>query len=65
MTTREEVEIRNVIATPVGKTNFGWVCQAADYGTPDRICGVCKKSRLRPFDGECPMCHASILWDMG
>jgi hypothetical protein len=54
-----------VIATPVGRTNFGWVCQPAEFGTPDRICGVCKKSRLKPFDGECPMCYGSILSDMG
>jgi hypothetical protein len=60
----EEPQIRNVIATPVDKTNFGWVCQPADYVTPDRICDVCKKCRLKPFNAECPNCHASILWDM-
>ena len=46
MTTPENLQIRNVIATPRGRANFGWVCQPAEYGTPDRICGVCKKFRL-------------------
>jgi hypothetical protein len=46
----EESQIRNVIATPMGKTDLGWVCRPADYVTPDRICGVCKKHRLKPFD---------------
>ena len=49
MTTPEEMQIRNVIATPVGKTNFGRVCQPAEHGTPDRIWGVCKKYRLEPL----------------
>jgi len=65
MTTPEEMEVRNVIATSVGRMNFGRVCRRAEYGTPDRICGVCKKYRLKPFDAECPNCHASIPWDMG
>ena len=45
MTTPEEMQICNVIATPVVKTNFGWVCQSDEYGTPNRICGVCKQYR--------------------
>jgi hypothetical protein len=49
----------------VGKTNFGWVCKPIEYGIPDLICGVSKKYRLKPFDAECPNCHAAILWDMG
>jgi hypothetical protein len=33
MTKPEKMEIRNVIATRVGKTNFGLVCQPAEYGS--------------------------------
>ena len=36
------MQIRDVIATSVGRTNFEWVRQPAEYGTPDRTCGVRK-----------------------
>jgi hypothetical protein len=49
MATPEGMQLRNVIATTVGKTNLGWVREPAAYGTPDRICGVCKKYRLNDY----------------
>lgn len=65
MTTSEKPQIRNVLATPAGQDALSWVCQPIEIGIDDRICGVCKKHRLKPFDAKCPNCHATIMWDMG
>lgn len=63
MPTPEELQIRKVIAM-LGKINLRWVCQPADYVTPDLMCGFCKKHRLKPFDLECHNCYATIVLDM-
>jgi hypothetical protein len=64
MTTPEKPQIRNVIATNP-KNGQMWVCQPVELGIHDRICGICKKHRLKAFETECPNCHAKVLWDMG
>ena len=66
MTTPDQPKIRNVLATPAGNTGVQWVCQPIEFGIDDdRICGVCRKQRLKPFATECPNCHAKVLWDRG
>lgn len=64
MTTPEKPQIRNVIATNPNNGQM-WVCQPIELRIHDRICGVCRKQRLKAFDAECPNCRAKILWDMG
>jgi hypothetical protein len=65
MTTPAKPQVRNVLATPAGRTDGQWVCQPIALGTDARICGVCRKQRLEPYVAECPNCRAAILWDMG
>ena len=60
----DKLQIRNVLATPVGQSGVQWICQPIELGIDDRICGVCRKRRLKPFVTECCNCHAKILWDM-
>jgi len=64
VTTPEKPQIRNVLATNA-KSGQMWVCQPFDLGIDDRICGVCRKQRLKAFETECLNCRAKILWDMG
>jgi hypothetical protein len=64
MTTPEKPQIRNVLATNA-KTGQMWVCQPIELGIDDRICGGCKKQRLKRFERDCPNCQAKILWDLG
>jgi hypothetical protein len=65
MARSDKPQIRNVLATPAGRTNGQWVCQPTALGIDDRICGVCRKQQLTPYVTECPNCRATILWDMG
>jgi hypothetical protein len=65
MVTPEGSKVRNVLATPAGRTDGQWVCQPIALGIDDRICGVCRKQLLTPSVTECPNCRATILWDMG
>jgi hypothetical protein len=57
-------DIRDVLAMPAGQNAVSWIYQPVELGLDDRICGVCKKPRLKPFAAHCPNCHAKILWDM-
>jgi hypothetical protein len=61
----DKLQIRNVLATPVGQSGVQWICQPIELGIDDRVCGVCRKQRLKPLATECPNCHVEVLWDMG
>jgi hypothetical protein len=61
----DNLQIRNVLATPATLGRAKWICQPIDLGVDDRICSVCRKHRLKPLATECPNCRAKILWDMG
>jgi hypothetical protein len=65
MMTRDKPQIRNVLATAAGHTGGKWVCHPLELGIDDRICGVCRKQRLKPYVATCSNCHAEIFWDVG
>ena len=42
-----------------------WVCQPIALGSDERIYGVCRKQRLRPYVEGCSNRRAKIMWDIG